>query len=103
MVKNSPATQEMWVPSLCWDDPLEKEMATHSSVLDWQIPWTEESGGYSPWGGGVGHDLVRKQLRQHSGSHHGALCKSHFFKMTTMIETLREKVSRKVFEIIKST
>ena len=44
MVKNLPATQETWVRSLGRDDPLEKEMATHSSVLAWRIPWTEESG-----------------------------------------------------------
>ena len=35
---------------LGWEDPLEKEMATHSSILAWEIPWTEESAGYSPWG-----------------------------------------------------
>ena len=40
MVKNLPATQETWVLSLCWEDPLEKEMATHSSILSWRIPWT---------------------------------------------------------------
>ena len=40
--KNLPATQEMPVQSLGWKDPLEKEMATHSSVLAWEIPWTEE-------------------------------------------------------------
>ena len=34
--------QEMWVQSLDWEDPLEKEMATHSSILAWEIPWTEE-------------------------------------------------------------
>ena len=39
--------QEMWVQSLGWEDPLEKEMATHSSILAWKIPWTEELGGYS--------------------------------------------------------
>ena len=44
LVKNLPATQETWVRSLGRDDPLEKEMATHSSVLAWRIPWTEESG-----------------------------------------------------------
>ena len=47
-VKNLPAmqeTQEMWVPSLGWEDPLEEEMATHSSILVWEIPWTEEPGG----------------------------------------------------------
>ena len=38
-------TQEMWVPSLGWEDPLEKEIATHSSILAWEIPWTEEPGG----------------------------------------------------------
>ena len=36
--------QEMWVQSLGWEDPLEKEMATHSSILAWIIPWTEEPG-----------------------------------------------------------
>ena len=44
MVKNLPAMQETRVRSLGWDDPLEKEMATHSSILAWRIPWTEESG-----------------------------------------------------------
>ena len=51
VVKNLPAMQETWVRSLCQEDPLEKEMATHSSILAWRIPWTEEPGGlYSPWG-----------------------------------------------------
>ena len=44
MVKNLPANQETWVLSLCWEVLLEKEMATHSSVLVWKIPWTEELG-----------------------------------------------------------
>ena len=44
MIKNLPAMQETWVRSLGWEDPLEKGMATHSSVLAWRIPWTEESG-----------------------------------------------------------
>ena len=39
-----------WVPSLDQEDPLEKEMATHSSILSWKIPWTEEPAGYSPQG-----------------------------------------------------
>jgi len=41
-IKNPPAKQEMQVRSLGWEDPLEKEMATHSSILAWEIPWTEE-------------------------------------------------------------
>ena len=45
MVKNLPAMQETWVQSLSWDDPLEKEVATHSSILAWRIPWKDESGG----------------------------------------------------------
>ena len=45
MVKNPPARQEMRVGSLSQDDPLEKEMATHSSILAWKIPWTGELGG----------------------------------------------------------
>ena len=47
MVKNPPAmqdTQEMWVQSLGWEDFLEEEMATHSSILSWKFPWTEEPG-----------------------------------------------------------
>ena len=45
MVKNWPAMRETWVQSLGWEDPLEKGMATHSSVLAWRNPWTEEPGG----------------------------------------------------------
>ena len=45
MVKNLPAMQETPVVSLGWEDPLEKGMATHSSILAWRIPWTEEPGG----------------------------------------------------------
>ena len=49
MIKNPCAVQETWVPSLGYEDPLEKGMATHSSILTWRIPWTEELVGYSPW------------------------------------------------------
>ena len=44
MVKNPPAVQETWVQYLGWEDPLEKGTATHSSILAWRIPWTEEPG-----------------------------------------------------------
>ena len=43
-VENLPAVWETWVRSLSWEEPLEKEMATHSSVLAWRTPWTEEPG-----------------------------------------------------------
>ena len=45
-----PAMQETWVRSPGWEDPLEKEMATHSSTLAWKIPWMEEPSRYSLWG-----------------------------------------------------
>ena len=44
MIKLLPAMQETWVQSLAWEDPLEKEMVTHSSTFAWKIPWTEEPG-----------------------------------------------------------
>ena len=50
LVKNLPAIQETQIQFLAWEDPLEKEMATHSSILDWRIPWKETLAGYSPWG-----------------------------------------------------
>ena len=57
LVKNLPAMQETWVRSLGWEDPLEKEMATQSSILAWRIPWTEEPGGLQSTGSQrVGHD-----------------------------------------------
>ena len=61
-VKNPPAMWETWVPSLGWEDPLEEEMATHSSILAWRIPWTEEPGGLHTAHGvaRVRHNLAAK-------------------------------------------
>ena len=50
MVKCLPPMRQTWVQSLGWEDPLEKEMATHSSILTWEIPWMEDLVGYSSWG-----------------------------------------------------
>ena len=56
-VKALPAMRESWVRSLGREDPLEKEMVTHSSILAWRIPWTEEPGGLQSTGSQrVGHD-----------------------------------------------
>ena len=49
-LKHLPAMWKTWVRSLCWEDPLEKEMATHSSILAWRIPWMEEPGGLQSMG-----------------------------------------------------
>ena len=58
-LKHLPAMRENWVQSLGWEDPLEKEMATHSSILAWRIPWTEEPGGLQSTGlQRVGHVWV---------------------------------------------
>ena len=58
-VKSLLAMWETWVWSLVWEDPLEKEVATHSSILAWEIPWTEEPGGLQSTGfQGVKHDWV---------------------------------------------
>ena len=50
MVKNLPAIQETWIQSLGQEDSLEKGMTTHSIILAWRIPWTEEPSRLSPWG-----------------------------------------------------
>ena len=57
MVKHLPIMWETWVRSLGWEDPLEKEMATHSSILAWRIPWTEEPGGATV------HAIAKSQTR----------------------------------------
>ena len=59
VVKNLPAMQEMQVQSLGQDDPLEEVTATHSSILDWRIPWPEEPGGLQS----MGSQRVRQQTR----------------------------------------
>ena len=60
-IRNLPAVQKTQVRFLGWEDPLEKEMATHSSILAWRIPWTEEPGGLRSMGlQRVRHDLATK-------------------------------------------
>jgi len=62
VLENPSAKQEMEVQSLGQEDPLEKEMATHSSILAWEIPWTEEPGGLQSMGSQrVGHNLAIEQ------------------------------------------
>ena len=68
MVKDLPTIQETQIPSLGWEDPLEKGMATHSSISAWKIPWTEEPGSYSPWGGKESDTTERLTLSHFSKS-----------------------------------
>ena len=65
-LKRLPPMQKTWVRSLGREDPLEKEMATHSSILAWEIPWTEEPGRLQPMGlKRVGQDLATKHHHHH--------------------------------------
>ena len=65
-LKRLPAMQETWVWSLDWEDPLEKEMPTHSCILAWRIPWTEEPGGLQSMGlQRVGHDWPSDLTKQY--------------------------------------
>ena len=57
MGKNQPVMQETWIRSMGWEDPLRKEMAIHSNILAWGIPWTEEPGGLQ---------LMRSQRGRHN-------------------------------------
>ena len=62
MVENLPAVQETQVRFLGWEDTLKEEMAPHSSILSWEIPWMEEPGGLQSMGSQrVGHNLATKQ------------------------------------------
>ena len=73
-VKNPLAMQEMLetrVLSLGWEDPLEEDMATHSSILAWRIPWTEELVGYSPWSR---KELDTTEATEHMHTH-GSHCR----------------------------
>ena len=63
LVKNLLAMQETWVQFLGWEDSLEKETATHSSILAWRIPWTEEPGGLQSMGSQESD--TTEQLNQH--------------------------------------
>ena len=70
VVKNLPAKQETWVQSLGGEDPLEKEMATDSTILVWEIPWAEKPGRLQSMGLQIDRrDLATKQQQQQSVSH----------------------------------
>ena len=69
-------TQEIWVGSLGWEDPLEEETATHSSALAWRIPWMEEPGGLQPVGlHSVGHGGAHTGVQLGDATHHAPVCR----------------------------
>ena len=69
LVENPPAMWETWVPSLGWEDPLEKGMETHSSILAWRVPWTEQPGDWSPQGCRVLHARVAEHTYTYTRTH----------------------------------
>ena len=93
VVKN-PDNQETWVQSLGLEDPLEKEMATHSSILAWEIPWTEVPGGLqSARLQRVRHNLAIKQQPQHKTlQSHQSVLRSHE-KMLTASSVVRGRIT----------
>ena len=79
LVKNLPVMQETWVQSLGWEDPLENGMATHSSILAWRIPWTEEPGGLqSMESQTAGHDWATNHTLTLVITTHSQLWSTHF-------------------------
>ena len=78
MVKTLPATREIWVLSLSWEDPLEKEMTIHSSILAWRIPWTEDSGGLQS----MGSHWVRHDWATNSKYWNSFLSYNYFYKLS---------------------
>ena len=69
MAKNPPAMQETWVQSLVWEDSLEKETATHSSIHAWTVPWTEEPGGLKS----MASQIVRQRFLPTKNTEYGTL------------------------------
>ena len=75
--------QEMWIQSQGGEDPLEKEIATHSSILAWEIPWIEEPGGLQSMGSErLRHDLATKHHHHHPNVHYSTIYNSQDMEAT---------------------
>ena len=99
-LKNPPAMRETWVRSLGGEDPLEEEMATHSSILAWKIPWTEEPGRLQSMESHiVGHNLVTKPPRP-LAFYHLINVTSYYFSNILLWKILNVQQSWKNFTVI---
>ena len=99
------SVQEMWIRSLGQEDPLEKEMATHSSILAWEIPWTEDPGRLQSMGSQrVRHDLVTKQPPQQNNfiSLFSILVISVFLKLRESLQRIKEVQDIPAFMALKA-
>ena len=93
MVKNPLAKQETWVRSLGQEDPLEKDMATHSRILAWRIPWTEEPGGLqSMESQRVGRDCTTKH--RHTVQFGHLIHRAHSLQRPLMLEKIESRKRR---------
>ena len=86
--------QETWVWSLGQEDPLEEEIATHSSMFAWKIPWTEEPGGYSPCDHRVGHNWACTHKVNKTWTALLSLCYSFWYLHACILVSLEEKWGR---------
>ena len=96
--------QETRVQSLGDEDPLEKEMATHSSILAWEIPWAEKPGGLQPKGlQRVRHNLATKQQQQHirDFKNEGGLIKGMFKEVLSLQRMVQGQNTKKIGENCK--
>ena len=75
--------QETWIQSLCWEDPLERGMATHSSILAWRIPWTEKPGRLQSMGGRKESDMTEQLLLSFLRDNNGTISESWFTLLHT--------------------
>ena len=99
------SVQEMWIRSLGQEDPLEKEMATHSSILAWEIPWTEDPGRLQSMGSQrVRHDLVTKPPPQQNNfiSLFSILVISVFLKLRESLRRIKEVQDIPAFMALKA-
>ena len=104
-VKRLHAVQETWVRSLGWEDPLEKEMATHSSTLAWKIPWTEEPGRLQSMGSQrVGHDWATSVFSKGTNTDtlSSNLLRENFFRLKN-ITILQLKIRQLQIQRIKDS
>ena len=83
--------QEMWVQSLGWEDPLEEEMAAHSNVLPWEIPWTEEPGGLQSRGSQESDTTER--LHHQGNKQIGYFCRFHISEFTSLLKFICNFIS----------
>ena len=88
MVKSLPAQQETWIRSLGWEDPLEKEMATNTSILAWAIPCIEEPGGLQSMGSQESDMTEHVQIHMASRSRESTLSHSILFWLAGMLDIL---------------